>query len=100
MKTRSVSFSSQAKDDLVELYDWIAEIAGPGVAIGYIDRLEGFCLGLGRGSQRGHARDDIRPGLRVIGFERRVTVAFLVEDRRVVVLGLFYGGRDWQSALS
>jgi toxin ParE1/3/4 len=47
-------------------------------------------------SERGRRRDDIRPGLRIIGFERRVTVAFAVEEERVVILRIFYGGRDWE----
>jgi plasmid stabilization system protein ParE len=29
-----------------------------------------------------------------------VTVAYAVEDERVVILRLFYGGRDWGAALS
>ena len=48
------------------------------------------------GSERGHRRDDVRPGLRIVRFERRVTVAFAVEVERVVVLRLFYGGRNWE----
>jgi len=33
----------------------------------------------------------------VVGFERRVTLAFAVDEERVTVLRLFWGGRDWQS---
>ena len=44
-------------------------------------------------------RDDIRPGLRIIGFERRVTMAFMVEAERVVVLRLFYRGANWENPL-
>ena len=47
------------------------------------------------GAERGTRRDDIRPGLRVTGFERRITAAFLIDEPRVVVLRLFYGGRHW-----
>jgi plasmid stabilization system protein ParE len=43
-------------------------------------------------------RDDIRPGLRVVGFERRATIAFRVEDDRVTILRIFHGGRDWQGS--
>lgn len=97
MKERPVEFSPEAKDDLIALYDWIAARAGPTIAIGYIDRLEAFCVKLAIGSERGSARSDVREGLRVIGFERRVNVAFVVEEARVVVLRLFYGGRNWES---
>jgi toxin ParE1/3/4 len=40
------------------------------------------------------------PGLRVVGFQRRVTVAFVVEPERVVILRLFYGGANWADELA
>ena len=49
----------------------------------------------GRRRARRARRDDIRPGLRVTGFERRITAAFMIDEPRVVVLRLFYGGRHW-----
>ncbi len=49
---------------------------------------------------RGKPRDDIRPGLRTVGFRRRVVVAFAVLDRDVVIVGVFYGGRDYTAVLS
>ena len=44
-------------------------------------------------------RDDIRPGLRTISYRRRVIVAFTVDATDVTILGIFYGGRDYRSAL-
>ncbi len=99
MKRRRVSLSRDARIDLAEIYDLVADAAGPSVAIGYIDRLKRWCLGFDLAAMRGRARDDILPGLRIVGFERRVTVAFLVRDEDVVILRLFYGGRDWESQL-
>lgn len=49
---------------------------------------------------RGQARDDIRPGLRVLGFRRRVLIAFTVSDESVEVIGVYYGGRDWETLLA
>ena len=43
---------------------------------------------------RGTQRDDLLPGLRVTGFERRVTIAFIVSEAAVLIEGIFYGGRD------
>ncbi len=48
---------------------------------------------------RGTSHDDVLPGLRVVGFERRVTIAFIVTDEAVLIEGVFYGGQDWESAL-
>ena len=100
MKRRTVVFSPEAQSDLLRLYNWIADAAGPTIAIQYIDRLEAFCLRLDYASERGRLRDDIRAGTRVIGFERRVTVAFTVEDDSITVLRVFYGGQDWEAAMS
>ena len=76
------------------MLDWIAERAGADVALGYAERVEAFCEGLAFASERGHRRDDLRPGLRVVGFERRIAVAFVVSDDDVTILRLYYGGRD------
>ncbi len=47
----------------------------------------------------GVARDDLRPGLRICGFRRRVTIAFVVTEENVEILGIFYGGRDYETLL-
>ena len=95
MKQRCVKISEDANLDLIDLYDWIANAAGPDTAISYIERLESYCIGFDLASERGTPRDDVRTGLRIVGFERRVTIAFMVEEKRVVILRIFYGGRDW-----
>lgn len=99
MKRRRVSLSRDARIDLAEIYDLIADASGPSIAIGYIDRLKRWCPGFELAAMRGSARDDVLPGLRIVGFERRVTVAFLVRDEDVVILRLFCGGRDWEKQL-
>ena len=76
-----------------------ADAASEEVALRYVERLESWCLGFELAAERGHARDDIRPGLRIAGFERRVTLAFTVSDERVTIVRLFWGGRDWQREL-
>lgn len=100
MKERFVEFSPEALEDLRGLYDWIADAAGSDRALGYLERIETFCRGMAIAAERGHARDDIRPGLRVVGFERRIAIAFTVSETRVTILRLFYGGRDWEEALA
>lgn len=99
MKPRDIIFAPEARADLLALYEWISAKASPGVAMRYIERIESYCSGFDLASQRGHMRDDIRTGLRVIGFERRVTIAFTVSDQAVTILRLFYGGQNWQDDL-
>jgi toxin ParE1/3/4 len=99
VKTRRVAFSPEAQDDLEGLYDFIAGAANPMVAIGYIERLERYCAGMAHGSERGHRCDDVRPGLRIVGSERRVAIAFTVSADAVTILRLMYAGRDWKMEL-
>ena len=100
MKQREVVFSPEAMDDLSRLYDWIASVAGPTVAFRYVERIETFCMRLGLASERGVLREDVRPGLRVVGFERRMTLAFSVETKTVTIYRLFYGGQNWEEVLA
>ena len=92
-----VVFSPEANDDLTSLFDWIARSSGAEVAGNYLDRIEAFCLGLGHAPHRGHLRSDIRENLRIVGFERRLTIAFTIEAERVIILRLAYAGRNWQA---
>jgi len=48
--------------------------------------------------QRGQLRDDLLPGLRTTGFERRITIAFVVTPDAVLIEGIFYGGQDFEAA--
>jgi plasmid stabilization system protein ParE len=68
-------------------------------ADGYINRIVDFCKGFTTFPLRGTQRDDILPGLRVTGFERRVTIAFTVTPGAVLIEGVFYGGQDFEAAL-
>lgn len=98
MKERRVVFAPEAVEDLNQLYDWIAGQASPTVAMGYLERVEAFCGRLSVGSERGQLRSDIRPGLRIVGFERRLTVAFAVQLETVTVLRVFTAGRNWETS--
>jgi len=89
MKSRRVELSEEATRDLLDLYDWIARATGSMTALSYLERLKEYCPGFDLASERGHRRDDIRPGLRIVGFEKRVTIAFFVEEERVVLLRIF-----------
>jgi toxin ParE1/3/4 len=89
-------FTPEARTDLFDIYDAIAAKAGLQIAISYIERIEAYCLGFELASERGHRRDDIRPGLRILGFERRVTITIAVDDATVTILRLFYGGQNWE----
>jgi toxin ParE1/3/4 len=92
--SHKVVFAPEARDDLLDIYDFVADQAGPMTAFGYVERVQAYCLGLGDFPERGRRRDDLRPGLRTVGFERRVLIAFHVTGALVTIDRVLYGGRD------
>jgi len=96
---RRVVFRREALIQLDELYDYVALAGSPVVAADLVDAIVAFCEDLAPFPLRGIARDDVRSGLRTIGFRRRGVVAFVVRDDAVVIIGVFYGGRDYEPVL-
>lgn len=94
-----VAYSRRAVAQLEALYRYIADDSGARRARDFVGAILEYCDGLESFPLRGTRRDDIRPGLRIIGFRRRVTIAFMVDDEAVTILGVFYGGQDYGTAL-
>jgi toxin ParE1/3/4 len=97
---RKVVLRDEASKELTALAVYIASQAGSAVAGRYMDRLYAACMSLADFPERGTKRDDILPGLRTIGFERRATIAFRVLKTRVEIVTIAYGGRDFESGLT
>ena len=95
---RELVFRPLAVADLKALYDYM-EHDSPKAAATYVERIEEYCMALARFPERGSLRNDLRPGIRVVGFGRRVAIAFAVSDDRVEIARILYGGRDLGSAL-
>ena len=98
--TFSVVFTPEAEEQLVDLYRYIAAAGSPESAARYTDSIMAFCEELATLPYRGKARDDIGSGLRVIGYKRRLVVAFAVISECVLIVGVFYGGRDYEAVLT
>jgi len=95
-----VLFAPEAEDDLLRLYDYIATQADPERAWAFAERIRLHCLHLATFPERGTRREELRPGLRIVGFERRVTIAFHVAPGRIVIDRILYGGRDIEGLLA
>jgi toxin ParE1/3/4 len=93
-----VEFTRHARADLRALYFYLADRASPTIAFHYVQRIERFCAGLAESPRRGTMRDDLRAGLRTLGFERRATIAFHITDQVVTIDRILYGGRDVTAA--
>ena len=100
MRVYRVVFQPEAREHLEALNDYIAAAASPVVASKYIEAVISYCEKLAISPLRGTARDDVRVGLRVTSYRRRTVIAFAVSDDRVDILGVFHGGRDWETALA
>lgn len=95
-----VVFSPEAAAQIEALHHYIADAASAQVAERYIDAIIAYCESLCVFPLRGTKRDDVRPGLRVTNYKKRVVIAFAVEDGQVSIIGIYYGGQDYETALS
>ncbi len=94
-----LKFTPRAERQIDALHAYITEQSSEIRADGYINRILAFCDKLSIFPLTGRQRDDIVQGLRVIGFERRVMIAFVVIDDIVLIEGIFYGGQDFEARL-
>jgi plasmid stabilization system protein ParE len=97
--TRTIVFAPEAEAQLVRLYRYIAREASAEIARRFTDDIISHCETLSEFAERGTPRDDLRPGLRTIAFRRRVTLAYAVMNADVAILGIFYGGQDFESLI-
>jgi toxin ParE1/3/4 len=91
--SHEVILHAKAEEELVQLYDYIADRAGAQVAWNYVSGLRRFVTDLADFPRRGSLRESKISGLRVIGYRRSTSVAFVVGEHRVLILGFFYNGR-------
>jgi toxin ParE1/3/4 len=95
---RRVALSPRAEADLETIALWIADHGAPLTALDYVFRIRRYLETLSHFAERGSRHDDVLHGLRIVGFERRVTIAFIVRDNRVEIQRVFYGGQNWRQA--
>ena len=94
-----VVFTPEAEEQLADLYSYIEENASAAVALSYTSSVVEYCEGLATFPLRGTPRDDVRPGLRTTAYKRRTEIAYTVDNERVSIIGVFHGGRDYETAL-
>lgn len=92
-----VVLSKTAETQLRKLQAYLARRFYSDNAERFINRLLGECTSLGVSPHRGRMRDDIRPGIRVIGFERKTAIYFRFAEGTVTILSIRYGGYEVNS---
>lgn len=94
-----VVFSPEAQEQLAALYGYIANAASADIAARYTEAIVRLCESLCTFPHRGTKRDDVRPGLRITNYKKRAVIAFAVDAEHVSILGVFYGGQDFETLL-
>lgn len=94
-----VVFSPEAEEQLAAMYRYVATAAPPEIAARYTEAIVTYCESLCTFPHRGTMRDDVRPGLRVTNYKKRAVIAFDVDAERVSIIGVFYGGQDYETIL-
>ena len=96
---RTIVFAPEALEHITELYRYIARAASPKVADRYTSAIVTYCERLDTFPLRGNSRDDIRPGLRITHYKSRAVIAFDVTSDQVSIIGVYYGGQDYETIL-
>ena len=71
----------------------------PEIAERYTNAIVTHCGDLIAFPNRGARRDDIRPGLRITNYKKRAVIAFAVDAGLVSIIGIYYGGQNYETAL-
>ena len=95
--TLEVVWRPDARDDLYEIYDWVAGRADPDTAYGYAARIEAKAQRIGRYPDGGTPRAYLGAKVRTITFERRIIIVYHVDTDAVTILRLFHSARDLRS---
>lgn len=94
-----VVFTPKAQDQLLCLYRYIADASFSGTAARYVAEVIDYCESLCLFPERGIRRDDLRPGLRITHYCSRTSIAFMIYDNRLEILGIFHGGQNYTKVL-
>jgi toxin ParE1/3/4 len=92
-----VTYRPSARADLAFIFNAVKRGSGLANARNYSNRIKERCDKIGELPQAGRRRDDLEPGLRMSAFERRVVILYKVEQERVSIVNIFYGGRDYEA---
>jgi toxin ParE1/3/4 len=87
-----VVLSEEAQEQLDQLELYLAERFYPANAQRFVQRLTKACYKIGLAPHQGTNHDNLSPGIRSKGFERRVTIYFKIVGPQVMILGIHYGG--------
>lgn len=71
----AVVFTPEAEEQLAAIFHYIASKASPETAARYTSAIISYCEDMQFFPHRGTRRDDVRPGLRITNYKKRVVIA-------------------------
>ncbi|WP_105384233.1 type II toxin-antitoxin system RelE/ParE family toxin [Neorhizobium alkalisoli] len=99
--TKPVVYSSRARDDMLDIWSWIAESSGVTLADTVVERIGARISQLEHHPEMGPARPDIAEAARMLVVERWLALYAIAEDR-VRIVRIVDGAADlrrvrWQA---
>lgn len=100
MQRFPVEFRADAVEDIEQLFSYVLETSFDLVtAARFSDRIFERCEKIGDAPFAGVSRDDLGPGIRVVPFERKAVILYVVRDQTVWITNIFSGRRDYAALL-
>ena len=95
MISYDVQFSPHALKQLERIYCYVAGKSSPVTALRFVSSIKDHCQTLSLIPYRGVPRDDIWPGLRLIGFQQSINIVFKITEESIIIVGIYYGGQNY-----
>ncbi|MCB1430301.1 MAG: type II toxin-antitoxin system RelE/ParE family toxin [Nitratireductor sp.] len=100
MKVLPVHLRESAVADLDGIaFDIALASSSPDVGLGFMQRIRNRCLKIGNVPMGGVSREDLGAGIRMVPFEHSAVILYRVTERRVEIVNVFFGGRDYEAIL-
>ncbi len=100
MRNFPVIIQDSAKRDVANIRLYLEiQIGSRSIARNIAKRIVKRALRIGLIPFGGRPRDDLSLGLRTVPFEDKAVIAYRVEKNRVLIVRVFYAGRDWEAVL-
>lgn len=96
---RRIVISRDAVSQLKAIESYLAGAISDEKAAQFVDGIVDRCESLATFPFRATPRGDLRPDMRTTVYRRKVTIAYSVEAETVTILGVFYGGQDFEAVL-
>jgi toxin ParE1/3/4 len=94
-----IIISPEAQADLDSITDYLFEVGGVSAEAKFINQFDKILKSFEVFPHQGDIHDEHFMGLRIVGIAKRATIAFVVEDYKVIILRIIYKGGDWKREL-